>query len=155
VTLPAITGHERPTDRGGTPAELLEVAPGGSQTLLIAADLHDDPEVWDDERGRTFVVVLDGPPAKGTYAITPDNGRFIAHSVWWPPRRPYEGVEGEVDIRSVSDDGVRAKCVLRNVLIEARADSHVLRGGYRFKPLAREDHVRLRQAGIRFQGAAQ
>lgn len=155
VTLPAITGNERPTDRGGNPAELLDVVRGGSQTVLIAADLHDDPEVRDDERGRSFVVVLDGPPAEGACEITPDNARLIAHSVWWPPRKPYNGVEGQVKILSVSDDGVSAKCVLRNVLIRARDDSYTLRGRYRFRPPDENDDLRLRQAGIRFGGSTE
>ena len=148
VSLPAITAEDRPLARAGSPAELLAVDPGGDQTVLVAADLHDNPEVLDDERARTFVVVLDGPPARGTYVVTPENARLILNSVWRPARRPYVGLEGRVEILSVAPNGIRAYCVLRRVMINTRERFHVLRGRYRFETPAGDD-LRLKQAGIR------
>lgn len=135
VTLPPLNTGERATDRAGTPAEWLDVHAGGAQTVLIATHGHDDPEVFDDEWSRTFVIVLDGPPSPGTYEITPDNARFIEAGAWLPPRRPYAGAEGRLEIRSVSQTGeIRTDCAVRNVLTRPGALVRPLRGWFEFKP---------------------
>lgn len=148
VSLPAITGREPLVRRPAAPAEPLEVRSGGTQTLLVLTDLHDDPARYDDERVRSFVVVLDGPPVEGQeYAVEPDNGRLLLHRAWLPFRRPYEGIEGNVKIESISAEGVEAHCVFRNIIRDVQDESHIRRGTFLFQPPAPGDPP-LRQAGI-------
>jgi len=147
VALPEITGQERPTERAGTPAELLAIKAGGDQTVLVAATIKDNPAKTDDERSYAFVVVLDGPLTQKVYPVAPDNGRLILNSVWRPARSPYGSLEGEIEIKEITPERIKAKCVLRNVLENARAASYIMRGTYWFdRPI--ESDVRLRQAGI-------
>ena len=118
--------------RAGMPSEPLDIDVNGHQTVLIAAMIHDDPLQTDDERGYTFVAIIDGPAAPGQYEITPDNGRFITHSAWSPPRKPYRGAEGTIKIVRVEGNAVIARCNLRNsyVLGEPR---RVLHGRHEFR----------------------
>lgn len=151
VTLPQMTAGGRVADRAGTPAELLVVRPGGSKTVLVTSLITDDPEKIDDEKAETFVCVLDGPPLIGQKTkIDVDRCRLILNEVFRPCRRPYQGAEGSVEIKSVREGKVRAKVVFRNVIRYARADSYIIRETRTFKPVAPDD-VRLRQAGIQYE----
>lgn len=151
VDWPAMTDPAEARDRAGLPGEWLDVSGGGASTLFVAAELKDNPEAPDDEAVRTFVVRIDGPLEKGeTYEVTPDNGRVIVDSTWYPARQPYAGVEGRVEITDISDEGVSAYCVLRNVLRNARADSYILRGWLRFKPPLPAD-TKLRRSLVRYR----
>jgi hypothetical protein len=145
--LPSEDQVDRLGQRAAMPAEPLDIDVNGDQTVLIAAMIHDDPNKTDDERGYTFVAVIDGPPKRGKYEITPENGRFIEHSKWKPPRRPYRGAEGTVRIYRVKGNTVIARCNLRNsyVLGEPR---HVFRGQREFR-MVRDNTRLLNLAGIR------
>ncbi len=154
VSLPKITGSERPLDRAGTPAELLAVRPGGNKTMLVTTLITNNPDKIDDESSETFLAVLDGPPVVGrTYELNPGNCRLILNSVFRPCRHPYRPVEGKIEIRSVSKGKVRAKVVFREMIRWARADSYIVRDVLTFKPVVGED-VHLRQAGIDLQTGA-
>lgn len=145
--LPTEEQVDRLGRRAAMPAEPLDIDVNGSQTVLIAAMIHDDPAKADDERGYTFVAVIDGSAQPGKYEITPDNGRFIEHSTWKPPRRPYRGAEGTVRIHRVENGTVIASCNLRNsyVLGEPR---HVFRGRRTFQ-IVRDNTDLLNLAGVR------
>ncbi len=134
VSLPPMTIADRPTERAAMPAEWLIARAGGGQTLLIWCHSTDDPNVFDDERSRTFVIVLDGPPAKGVVEVTPENGRMISATAWLPPRKPYDGLEGRIAIVSVMKNGeVIADCSVRNVLRRSGDPVYAMRGLIHFK----------------------
>lgn len=154
VSLPEMRPDQRILERAGGPAELLAVTPGGSQTLLVASRTHDNPAVFDDESCCTMVVVLDGPPAKGTYEVSPDNGRLILSSAWLPARRPYVELEGKVKVLKVEPDRVLVECALRSYVTRADEKPEVLRGWYWFQRAAGGEAA-LRQAGIALDGSAQ
>lgn len=154
VSLPPMASTGRPIERAGTPAELLAVRPGGSKTMLITSQIRDNPETIDDERARTFICVLDGPPVVGKeYKLDVDNCRFVLNEVFRPCRQPYQGAEGEVTIKSVEAGKVKAHVVFRNVIRSLRSDSFIIRETMTFKPVAADD-VRLRQAGIAYEAAS-
>ncbi|MGQ9648845.1 MAG: hypothetical protein ACUVXJ_01900 [Phycisphaerae bacterium] len=151
VTLPEMTAAGRVTERAGTPAELLVVRPGGAKTMFITSLITDDPEKIDDEKAETFVCVLDGPPLIGRKTtVDVDQCRLILNEVFRPCRRPYQGAEGSVRIKSVRGGKVTAEIVFRNVLRSARDDSYIIRATKTFSPVAPDD-IRLRQAGIQYE----
>lgn len=151
VTLPQMNAQERPKDRAGMPAELLLVRPGGNKTVLVTSLITDDPAKVDDESAETFVCVLEGPPMIGQKTVVDvDQCRFILNEVFRPCRRPYQGAEGKVEIKSIDGGKVTAQFVFRNVIRWARADSYILRDTRTFKPAAPGD-LRLRQAGINYE----
>ncbi len=97
--------------------------------------------------GRAFVVVLDGPPARGKVSVSPENGRLISTSPRRPARQPYVGLEGYVNILSVAKGVVRTYCVLRSEIQDAYDDSFILRGFYDFQT-ATGNEAFLRRGGI-------
>lgn len=145
--LPSGDQVDRLGRRAAMPAEPLDIDVDGKQTVLIAAMIHDDPNKTDDERGYTFVAVIDGSARPGRYEITPDNGRFITHSAWRLPRKPYRGAEGYVRIDRVEGNTVFARCNLRNSYV-TREPRYVVRGRHEFQKV--NDNSRLLNiAGIR------
>ena len=135
VSLPEITGRERSRERAGSPSEYLEIFTGGEQTLLVVSHVKDDPNVFDDEWSRTFVIVLDGPLATGTFEVTPDNGRLIEASAWLPPRQPYAGLEGTIKIVQIKKNGdVWIDGAVRNVIAQTGDPVWTIRGWRTFKP---------------------
>lgn len=152
VALPDLRTDDRVTRRAGTASEPLEIMTGGGgQTVLIAYETYDNPQRTDEEWGRAYVVVLDGPPAEGRFEVTPENGRFIEHSAFRPARRPYVGLDGHVRILSVESDGdVVAHCVLRSYLRDDRDPGHVFRGTVQFDT-PREVSRFLNGPGIRLE----
>lgn len=133
VTLPAMVQAQPTMKRAGTPAEPLEVNPGGQRSVLVATEVHDDPEEEFDHWSRSFVVVLDGPPAKGKVEVSPANGRLIYAAPFRPARRPYVGLEGYVNILAVRGSKVIAYCVLRSEIRDAYDKLYVVRGFYEFQ----------------------
>lgn len=149
--MPPVTGHERlHPSRTGRQGPLM-VQSGGNQTLLLASRVHDDPEAYGDEWDRTFVVVLDGPPAPGKHAVTPDNGRLILSRAGLPPREPYVGLDGSVQILSVGKGGkVVASVSLCNTSTWLGDQGVWLQGWRTFEPAA-EGAILY---GVRFGSAA-
>lgn len=149
VLLPMITDADRPLQRAGTPPELLAVGSGRGQVVLVASRIRDNPNRRDALRGVTYVAVLDGPLERGArYDITPANGRLILNASFLPARKPYEGIEGHVEILNVKGDRIDAECVFRNDVLEPIEKSYVLRGWYSFAPPTWNDLALLRKAGI-------
>jgi len=141
VSLPPVSGQERLLSQGGGASDWLEARRGGSQTILMACFVHDNPEVFDDESGMVFLIVLDGRPARRTISVTPANGRFVVGSAWIPARKPYVGLEGTIRILSVWLDGsVLADCDVRTVTTGHVDRTCDLKGLRRFAP-ARGDSV--------------
>jgi hypothetical protein len=149
VSLPRMNSYDRPRERAGTPAELLHVEQGGNKTMLVVSMIQDDPVRTDDESAQTFVFVMDGPPLETTYVVSPENCRLIRNAAFKPARRPYEPVEGEVTIELVEPGLIRAHCVFRNILRDARGDSYVLRGTFDFVE-PRGSTITMRAAGIAY-----
>jgi hypothetical protein len=147
VTLPKMEGSERSLDRAGTAAELLAVKPGGHKTVLVTSLIKDNPDKLNDETAETFVAVLDAPLTVGVHELNADNCRLILNEVFRPCRAPYRGVEGKVEVYSIKEGQVRAKVVFREMIRWARAESHIVRDVFTFKPVVGDD-VNLRQAGI-------
>lgn len=152
VTLPTLPSAESARNRAGTPGEPLSIVPGGTQSVLVAVKSSEDPEHVAYQWGRAFVVVLDGPPAKGRVEVSPANGRLIFRSPRRPARQPYAALEGYVDIRSVQGGKVEAYCVLRNELIDAYDESFILRGFYTFVPATGSESF-LHRGGVDVAGA--
>lgn len=140
VTFPGPETREM-RRRAGAPADVLTVASGGHQTVLIACHAHDDPKVTNDEWSRAFVIALDEPPEPGTtYEVTPANGRLIEDRPFHPARIPYTGIEGEVTIVRVRHDGdLIVDCRVRSVLAYAGERPRVLRGRHRFRVVHGEE----------------
>jgi hypothetical protein len=132
VSLPPYSYEVDRSRRAGSAPEWLDVRPGGNQTVLIAVWSQTESDKIDEIDTRTYVVVLDGPPMKGHYEVTPANGRFIPGTNWYPPRKPYEGLEGSVEIKSITGSKVEAYCGLRNVLTMPADPLYPLRGHYTF-----------------------
>jgi hypothetical protein len=147
ISLPAAAGAEPSVKRAGMPVERLHLQPGGQHTVLVAVQSHNNPDRESSEWSRAFVVVLDGPPAKGKVAVSPENGRLVTTSERRPARRPYVGLEGYVNILSVEGPKVKTYCVLRNELIDAYDESVVLRGFYEFRVGAGNEPF-LRASGL-------
>lgn len=151
VSLPPMVQRHYSLERAATPGEPLEIG-AGNQTVLVATRTHENPAKFEHRRTRSFVIVLDGPPAKGTYEVTPDNGRLVETGRFLPPRAPYEGIEGRIKIVSVSEDGVWADCAIRSILQGLDGEPvRVLRGLYRFE--VGGDPMTLLRAGLRIGGA--
>jgi hypothetical protein len=132
VSMPDITGHERPVRRAGNPTEFLDVNEGGNQTILVLCTRHDNPKRANREWSRAHVIVLDGPPAAGTYQVSPANGRLIENSSWRPARQPYSGLEGSITIKSIKDNKVITDCSIRNIIARTEDPVYPLRGRYEF-----------------------
>ena len=147
VSMPAVAGAEDPMKRAGMPAERLHVRAGGQRTVLVAVQTHNNPENPVTAWNRAFVVVLDGPPAKGIFEVTPANGRVVTTSERRPARRPYIGLEGYVKILSVQGPKVKTYCVLRSEIIDAYDDSFILRGFYDFQTATGQEPY-LRGSGL-------
>ncbi len=122
-------------DYAGSEPQWLEVYAGGAQTVLVASWSTTEPDAIDEFDNRTYVIVLDGPPAEGEYQVTPENGRFLPGTNWYPPRVPYEGLEGTITLESVAPDQIVAYCGLRNVLKKPTDTLYPLRGTFTFKRL--------------------
>lgn len=150
VNLPPYSHVVERRQRAGSEPEWLDVEPGGDQTVLVAVWSKTEPSKLNEIESRTYVIVLDGPPAEGRYEVTPANGRFIRGTNWFPPRQPYEGLEGSVRIRSVSAGGIKAYCGLRNVLARPADPLYPLRGDVRFE---RVPAGRSRLGAVRFHAA--
>jgi hypothetical protein len=151
IALPSAIGAEPTVNRAGTPGEPLRITSGGPRCVLIAVQAHADPDREARGWGRAFVVVLDGPPAKGKINVTPDNGRLVCDSPRRPARQPYVGLEGYIEIRSVKGGEVEAYCVLRSEIVDAYDDAFVLRGLYEFHTAAGSEAL-LRRSGIEVAG---
>jgi hypothetical protein len=137
AAIPEGTQYRQPRHRAGAPADWFAIRPGGGQTVLIACHEHDNPKKRDDERARTYIIVLDAPPAAGTIEVTPANSRYIETTAWLPPRYPYEGLEGKLTILSVKPNGeIVADCAIRNIIHHQNDPVRPLRGRFTFKPPA-------------------
>ncbi len=147
VTLPPYTGAEWPMRRAGSPPELLAVQSGGNQVVLLRCTTSEDIYYSYRNWGRSFVLVLDGPLQKGRIEITPENGRLIENADWNPPRQPYVGLEGSINIVSVSKSGILAECNVHNQIRRTGEPVHSLRGMYLFDVGAGTPGV-LRRCGI-------
>ncbi len=148
VTLPAITRNEQPLKRAGMPAEPLEIRQGGNQTVLVACERKEDPSGRGFPWCRAFVVVLDGPVASGRTEVTPDNGRLVENSPWYPARSPYVGLDGHISVLRASNKGVVVDCVLRNVVFRSDAPVYSIRGIRTFR-LATGEEPELERCAIR------
>jgi hypothetical protein len=150
IAFPPITGAERPTERAGSPAELLEIYSGGQQTALIHCVISDNPKKTDDERSRAHVIVIDGEPKPGTYEVSPANGRLVQNSAWRPARKPYGGLEGEITIVKIKGNRVIAECSIRNIISRTGDPVYPLRGRYEFEMMP-ADQVPLDECGIQLK----
>lgn len=150
VAFPPITGAERPAERAGSPAELLEIYSGGQQTALIHCVIRDNPKRTDDERSRAHVIVLDGQPTPGTYEVSPANGRLVQNSAWRPARKPYSGLEGEINIIEIKNNRVVAECSIRNIITRTGDPVYPLRGRYEFE-IVPADQLPLDECGIQLK----
>ena len=148
VTLPAMEERAYALRRAGSPPELLGIASGGSQLVLVRVTTSADP-YYDYRRwGRAFVIVLDAPVSRGRVPITPENGRFIEQADWAPAREPYVGLEGSITILSVSAREVLADCSVRSMIRRTGDQAYTLRGLHTFR-IGRVDPAEMERCGIR------
>jgi hypothetical protein len=134
VSLPPITGKERPARRAGAAGEPLAIGAGGNQTALIHCETEQIiPGALHEKWHRAHLIVLDGPLATGTYEVTPQNGRLIEFSNYRPARQPYVGLEGKIEVLRISGGTVLANCSVRNVIKMSGEPVYALRGLYRFQ----------------------
>lgn len=151
VNLPPYSYEVDRGRRAGSEPEWLGVYPGGNETVLVAVWSQTDSDKIEEIDTRTYVILLDGPPMKGNYEVTPANGRFIPGTNWYPPRKPYQGLEGRLEIKSVTASSIKAYCGLRNVLTRPGDPLYPLRGSFTF---ARIPAGKSRIGAVRFYADA-
>ncbi len=147
--LPPITGKERPLQRAGSPAEPLQIGPGG-RAVLVHCLAEEVPAAMEEEWHRAHVIVLDSL-SEGTFEVTPASGRLIETTQWRPARQPYVGLEGTIKILSVSGNSVLADCAVRNVIGRSGDPVYPLRGLYKFY-FATGDELALSRCAIHVSG---
>lgn len=147
VSLPPMELRREVLKRAGAPAEPLAVATGGSQLLLVHCTTMTDRYYEYRRWHRAFVIVLDTPVARGRMEITPENGRLIENAPWAPVRQPYIGLDGEINVLSVSADGVLADCSVHSRIRNTGEPVYSLRGLYLFK-VGQAPPGELAQCGI-------
>jgi hypothetical protein len=154
--MPPLMDRQWSQRREYSQAEMLAVRAGGDQTVLVARAMrhpvHNDVAQLDEQVSRTFVMTIDEPLQAGkTYRITPENGRLIEGTTFRPAWRPYQGLEGELTVLSVSSSSIRAAVRVSTLTLKTTDPTRSLRGAHTFKT-ARGDEPELYQAQINFAG---
>ncbi|MCL2330151.1 MAG: hypothetical protein FWC56_02490 [Phycisphaerae bacterium] len=144
TSMPDLLDQQWSQRRDFTPAELLAVQSGGEQTLLIAHYTKQattgDVAQFDERVNYSFVIAIDGRPKVGkTYRVTPDTGRLIESSTFWPAKRPYRGIEGQVTILSASANKVEALVRVTTLTLRQGELQRRLSGIFTFKTTTPDD----------------